>query len=149
MKLMKVERIGIDVGSHQAVVLLRETEGDRVLPIWVGALEANAIAMSLENVSLPRPLTHDLTIAIIQLLGATVTSVLVDDVRDGTFFAQITLTQGDTVKELDSRPSDAIALALRTGAPIYATEKVLAGAGVRPAEESDGSGNDPATGPPV
>ena len=130
MILLKVERIGVDVNSHQAVVLLHEVEGERILPIWIGPLEANGIAVSLEGVKPARPLTHDLALNILEVAGGKVESVLVDDVHDGTFYAQITFSIGGGNREVDSRPSDAIALALRAGAPVYATDKVMASAAV-------------------
>ncbi len=143
MILLKVERIGVDVNSHQAVVLLHEVEGERILPIWIGPLEANAIAVSLEGVKPARPLTHDLTLNMLEVAGGKVESVLVDDVHDGTFYAQITFSIGGGNREVDSRPSDAIALALRAGAPVYATDKVMASAAVAAVhggEEEEGEG---------
>lgn len=142
MILLKVERIGVEVNSHQAVVLLHEVEGERVLPIWIGPLEANAIAVSLEGVKPARPLTHDLALNMLEVAGGKVESVLVDDVHDGTFYAQITFSIGGHTREVDSRPSDAIALALRAGAPVYATDKVMASASVAAVQTDDETKDD-------
>jgi bifunctional DNase/RNase len=106
-------------------VILRDKEGQKVLPIWVGIFEANAIALQIENISTPRPMTHDLLRNIIQDLQASVQKVVVCDLQDNTFYALIYLAlQGNTLA-IDARPSDAIALALRTRAPIYVEEAVI------------------------
>lgn len=150
---VKVERVGFDLENQQAVIILKSTQDDRLLPIWVGAIEGNAVAMMLEGIEPPRPMTHDLMKSLLDLCGAAVTMVLIDDLRDGTFFAQMTLKIGNETKEIDSRPSDSVALALRAKAPIYASEMVLELAGVKPKEpdgpegqsqsEDQGGGNDP------
>jgi uncharacterized protein len=107
------------------IVILRDKEGQKVLPIWVGILEANAIALQIENISTPRPMTHDLLRNVIQDLKASVQKVVVCDLQDNTFYALIYLAlQGDTLA-IDARPSDAIALALRTRAPIFVEETVI------------------------
>lgn len=103
-------------------LILKETSGSRRLPIIIGAFEAQSIALEIEGIKPPRPLTHDLMKNIIDLLGGELIDVLISDLRDGTFFARINL---DT-QEIDSRPSDAIAIAVRYGAPIYVAEKVMA-----------------------
>lgn len=117
------------------IVVLREKTGSpkRLLPIWVGIFEALAIIMKLENTAVERPMTHDLLKSVIDSLGAEVVSVLVSDLKDRTFYAQITLNvdNGDVIK-VDSRPSDALALALRTDVPIYVAEKVMARASISP-----------------
>ena len=106
-------------------MILRDKEGQRVLPIWVGLFEANAIALQIENVSTPRPMTHDLLRNVIQDLKATVQKVVVCDLQDNTFYALIYLSlNGDTLA-VDARPSDAIALALRTRAPIFVEDSVI------------------------
>lgn len=131
MLLLTVEKVAYDAGGQRAVILLKHAPSERFLPILVGPLEGAAIAMAIEGFEPPRPQTHDLLKLILDRLGATVTGVLIDDVREDTFFAQITLTSGDqTVVEVDSRPSDAVALALRARAPIHALERVLDLAGV-------------------
>ncbi len=138
---LRVDRIGLDPEHGQAIVLLKDDEGHRYLPISVGPFEANAIALAVEKVKPPRPLTHDLLKNVIEGLEGTVTRILIDDLREagdgtGTFYAQITLESGGRQIEIDSRPSDAIALAVRTGAPIFALEKVLDAAAVP--DESEG-----------
>jgi uncharacterized protein len=127
---LTVDRVAYDTQQQRAIVLLRHKESERYLPILVGPLEASAIAMAIEGFEPPRPQTHDLLKLILDRLGVKVSGILIDDVRDETFFAQISLTSGETVVEVDSRPSDAIALALRAEAPIKALERVLDVAGV-------------------
>ena len=132
---LRVDKIGLDPEHGQAIVLLKDDDGNRYLPISVGPFEANAIAMAIEDVKPPRPLTHDLLRTVLDNLEVKVTRILIDDLKEtgdgtGTFYAQITLETGGRQIEIDSRPSDAIALAVRTGAPIFALEKVLAAAAV-------------------
>jgi bifunctional DNase/RNase len=127
---LTVDRVAYDASGQRAVVLLKHAATERFLPILVGPLEGAAIAMAIEGFDPPRPQTHDLLKLILDRLGAKVSGVLIDDVRDETFFAQITLTLGSETIEVDSRPSDAIALALRAKAPIRALGRVLDVAGV-------------------
>jgi bifunctional DNase/RNase len=116
--------------NYQRVVILKEKAGERYLPIWIGPAEADAIAVKLQEVSLPRPLTHDLLCSIIAAVGASINFVLLSDIKNDTFYAKIALkTDGDQL-EVDSRPSDALALALRAGTPIYADEAVLEKGGI-------------------
>lgn len=122
---VKVKDVVLDQ-TLSPVVLLVNQEGTRVLPIWVGAFEARAIALGLQGVLTPRPMTHDLIRTICERFGAAVTKIVVTDVREGTYYAEIFLKQNDEEIVIDSRPSDAIALALRTGAEVYITEKVAA-----------------------
>lgn len=122
---MKIASVGMIQGSDGTVVILREVGGPRVLVIGIGALEASAIAMELEGIKPPRPMTHDLLRNLLNSLGVKVTRVFINDLRDETFYAQITLEGPSGVTEIDSRPSDAMALALRTHAPIYCSEMVL------------------------
>jgi len=132
-----LEIVGVRVGmpSNQPLVLLREVAGDRFLPIWIGAVEATAIAFAQQGVTPPRPLTHDLLATILAELGRPLVKVTITDLADGVFYSLLDL--GDGV-EISARPSDAIALALRTGAPIFGTEEVLAEAGIQvPDEEED------------
>jgi len=137
---MEVRGLMMDPSSKTPVVILREEGGEAELPIWIGAFEANAIAISLEGVEVPRPMTHDLLCAALVAARAKVEKILIHDLRDSTFFATIVLkgVGSGEVTELDSRPSDAIALALRTRAPIYVLERVLEAA-QRTGVEANGS----------
>jgi bifunctional DNase/RNase len=122
---MTIKGLMIDKVTNLPIIVLRDDAGDRLLPIWVGACEANAIAVQIENVASPRPMTHDLLRNVIQDLEGTVHKVVVSALRENTFFAVIhLLVRGEPVL-VDARPSDAIALALRTKAPIYAEEDVI------------------------
>ncbi len=122
---MSIKGLMLDPVSNSPIVVLKDEAEKFFLPIWVGIFEANAIALQLENVSTPRPMTHDLLRNLIAGLDAHVTRVVINDLRDSTFFAQIrVLTAGKTL-EIDARPSDAIALALRTEAPIFVAQSVL------------------------
>jgi uncharacterized protein len=138
-----VESVRVHMLSSQHVVILKELGRDRYLPIWIGPWEANAIAMRLQGVEPERPLTHDLMASLMQDLGARVREVDIVGLEAETFFARIVLEAGGRVHEVDARPSDALALAVRTGAPVYAAEDVLDRAGVRP--EPDGSDEPDAT----
>lgn len=125
MRQMKVDKLGIDLLTHDPVVILRDTEGRRFLPILIGPFEATAIALALEGTSVPRPLSHDLMKSIIDSLGAKVSKIVISDLQDNTFFAKIILERDGKTVEIDSRPSDSIALSLRTGAPIYVSERIM------------------------
>lgn len=120
---MNVEGIGIDQGNR-TLVLLRDDDRRRFLPIWIGPSEAVAIAMELESKEAPRPMTHDLMTNILNELGVSITRIVVNDFRDQTFFATVTLTDGKGNREIDARPSDAIALALRANAEIFVNDEV-------------------------
>ncbi|MEA2572178.1 MAG: uncharacterized protein QOI24_4179 [Acidobacteriota bacterium] len=127
---MSIKGLMLDPVSNSPIVVLKDDAEKFFLPIWVGIFEANAIALQLENVSTPRPMTHDLLRNFISELDARVTRVVINDLRDSTFFAQIRIivNEGETndrTLELDARPSDAIALALRTAAPIFVAQSVL------------------------
>jgi hypothetical protein len=128
---LTIESIRVSLMNYQRVVILKEKESDRYLPIWIGPAEADAIAVRLQEVAVARPLTHDLLRTIIDSLGATVAYILVNDLANDTFFARIALDVDGKSLEIDSRPSDAIALAVRAQVPIYAEESVLEKAGVR------------------
>jgi bifunctional DNase/RNase len=128
---LTIESIRVSLMNYQRVVILKEKETDRYLPIWIGPAEADAIAVRLQEVSVARPLTHDLMRSIIDALGATVNYILVSDLANDTFFARIAMEVDGKSLEIDSRPSDAIALAVRAQVPIYADESVLDKAGVR------------------
>ena len=123
---MTVRGIALDPITNMPIIILNDTEEKKALPIWVGIFEANAIALELEKVSTPRPMTHDLIKNILEGLGISVRQVVVNDLKDNTFFAVIELNHNGNVVNIDSRPSDAIALALRVNAPIFVSEKVVA-----------------------
>ena len=126
--------VRVEMPSNQPIVLLKEVDGIRYLPIWVGATEATAIAFAQQGLTPPRPLTHDLMKNIIVDLGSKVESVQVTHLTDGVFFSKIMLDKG---VEISARPSDAIALALRTGALIYATEDLFQSAGIETPDQAD------------
>ena len=127
---MTIDSIRVSPMNYQRVVILKEKDSDRYLPIWIGPAEADAIAVKLQDLSVPRPLTHDLLRTIIDKLGASVQHILVSDLQNDTFFAKITLQSNGTSHEIDCRPSDAVALAVRAQVPIYVEEAVLDKAGI-------------------
>ena len=122
---MTIDSIRVSMMNYQRVVILKEKIAERYLPIWIGPAEADAIAVCLQGVTVPRPLTHDLLRSVIDALGATVNSIIVCDLRNDTFFAKVILNVDGGQLEIDSRPSDALALAVRAEVPIYAEETVL------------------------
>jgi bifunctional DNase/RNase len=122
---MSIKGLMVDPISNMPIVILRDKEGAKTLPIWVGMFEANAIALQIENISTPRPMTHDLLRNVIHDLKASVQKIVVCDLQDSTFYALIYLALNGEVVAIDSRPSDAIALALRTRAPIFVEEAVI------------------------
>ena len=122
---MKVEGLTLDPLTNMPIIILKDSTGSKALPIWVGYFEANAIALEIEKVSTPRPMTHDLLKSLIQNMKAEVNHILVSELKDNTFYAIISLVYGDITLTIDSRPSDAIALALRTKSPIFVEEKVI------------------------
>ena len=122
---MKVSGLMIDPLTSMPIVILKNEEGDRMLPIWVGPFEAQAIAMKRDSIATPRPMTHDLLESIVRTLGAKVDKVVVTDLRESTFFAVVHLSTAGGRLEIDSRPSDAIALALRSDSPIFVEPEVL------------------------
>ena len=125
MQEMVIYGVSFDLGSKQPIVLLKTSDGNRFLPIWIGHAEAAAILMKLQGASTPRPLTHDLVTEILGQLDAQVVRIIVTELRENTFFAEITVQQDGSEIQIDSRPSDAIALALRADAPIYAADEVI------------------------
>ena len=127
---MTIDSIRVSLMNYQRVVILKEKMSDRYLPIWIGPAEADAIAVKLQGVAVPRPLTHDLLSSVIDTLGATVNSIIVNDLKNDTFFAKVILEAEGKQVEVDSRPSDALALAVRTGVNIFADESVLDKAGI-------------------
>jgi bifunctional DNase/RNase len=122
--------VRVELPTNQPIVLLKEAEGDRYLPIWIGAVEATAIAFALQGIQTPRPMTHDLIRDILQETNISVERVLISDLVDQTFYATIRMASNGSSAEVSSRPSDAIALAVRIGAPIFAAEEVLEQAGI-------------------
>ena len=134
LHLVEVVGVRVEMPSNQPIVLLKEVDGIRYLPIWVGATEATAIAFAQQGLTPPRPLTHDLMKNIIGDLGSKVESVQVTHLSDGVFYSKIMLEKG---VEVSARPSDAIALALRTGALIYATEGLFQAAGIEIPDQAD------------
>lgn len=122
---MKVRGLMFDPYNNAYIVILRDEDNSEMLPIWVGKSEASAISFSLESITAPRPMTHDLMRSILDAVDAKVISVVVTDLNDNTYYAKIHLMYEDSEYSIDSRPSDAIALALRTDAPIFANETVL------------------------
>ncbi len=127
---MMIDSIRVSLMNYQRVVILKEKDSDRYLPIWIGPAEADAIAVKLQDISVPRPLTHDLLSSVIDTLGATINHILVSDLESDTFYAKIIINLNGKSVDIDSRPSDAIALAVRVKAPIYVEEIVLEKAGV-------------------
>ncbi|MEA1903196.1 MAG: bifunctional nuclease family protein [Actinomycetota bacterium] len=134
---LEVVGVRVELPSNQPIVLLKEQDGSRYLPIWIGANEATAIATALEGVVPQRPLTHDLMRSVIDALGALATRVVITEMRDSIFYADLALDVSGKEVEVTSRPSDAIALAVRTGTPVFALPGVLDDAGVHFEEEDD------------
>jgi bifunctional DNase/RNase len=122
---MSIRGLTIDPATNMPIVILRDVDNQRALPIWVGPVEANAIALQVENVTLPRPMTHDLIRNLLQDLGVVLRRVLITDLQDGTFFAYLEIVRDGDVLLVDARPSDALALSLRTSAPIFVESAVL------------------------
>lgn len=122
---MRVAHLGLDRSTNTPVVVLREEDGERTLPIWIGAPEANAIALELQGVKPERPLTHDLMKQLVAGLGGELRRVLIAGLRENTYLAQLLIYRGGAVFEVDARPSDSIALALRMHAPIFSNEDLL------------------------
>jgi len=134
---MMIKGLMIDPITNMPIIILRDGDGGRILPIWVGVFEANAIALQMENVQTPRPMTHDLLKNVIEDLSAAVERIVVTDLKENTFYAVIHLRTDGRGVVVDARPSDAIALALRAGAEIVAEEELLDEAGVEMAETED------------
>jgi uncharacterized protein len=122
---MSIKGLMLDPVSNSPIVVLKDEHDKFFLPIWVGIFEANAIALQLESITTPRPMTHDLMKNVIADLNARVTRIVINDLRESTFFAQIRMVAGERTFEVDARPSDALALALRTEAPIFVAQAVL------------------------
>jgi bifunctional DNase/RNase len=122
---MKVDKLGIDLLTHDPVVILKDMDGSHYLPILIGPFEATAIALALEGAPVPRPLSHDLMRNILEALDTTLEQVIIHDIKDSTFFAKLILRTDGELQEIDARPSDGIALALRMQAPIYVSDKIV------------------------
>jgi len=134
---MVVETVGLSKMEYQPMVVLKEKDGELYLPIMIGLLEANAISVVLEGTEMPRPITADLLCSIIDKIGANVEYIIINDLKTNTFYATIILSANWRRMEIDARPSDAIAVALRVRVPIYVERVVLEKAGVRPEQEID------------
>ncbi len=122
---MKIKGLVVDPISKMPIVVLEDAEKQRMLPIWIGVFEANAIALKIENIATPRPMTHDLLKSFLSKLDISIEKIVVNDVRDNTFYAMIHCRYDNKSLLIDSRPSDAIALALRTDSPIFVEEEVV------------------------
>ena len=144
--MIEMELVGVrvELPANQPIVLLKEATGTRYLPIWIGAVEATAIAFALQGVETPRPLTHDLFVNVLSELGVEVTAVHVTDLQDGTFYAELHLRQGERTWTVSARPSDAIALASRLeDVPIFGAEDVLDEAGLEiDPDDADGESHE-------
>jgi bifunctional DNase/RNase len=127
---MNLAGVRIELPTNQPIVLLREVDGERFLPIWIGQPEAAAIALALQGVVTPRPMTHDLMKNMLEEMAVTVNNIAITELREGTFYATINLQRNGSAYEVSSRPSDAIALAVRLGCKIFANEDVLAEASI-------------------
>jgi hypothetical protein len=125
MRQMKVDKLGIDLLTHDPVVILKDMDGSHYLPILIGPFEATAIALALEGAAVPRPLSHDLMRNILETLDVNLEQVIIHDIKDSTFFAKLIIRNDDELQEIDARPSDGIALALRMRAPIYVSDKIV------------------------
>lgn len=134
---LEVVGVRVELPSNQPIVLLKEQEGARYLPIWIGASEATAIATAMEGVKPPRPLTHDLMRSVIDAVGALAVRVAITEMRDNVFYADLSLDVSGEEVHVSSRPSDAIALAVRTGTPVFASPDVLNESGVHFEEENE------------
>ncbi len=125
MRQMRVDKLGIDLLTHDPVVILKDMDGSHYLPILIGPFEATAIALALESAAVPRPMTHDLMRNILESLGSTLEQVVIHDIRDATFFAKLVVRIDGNLQEIDARPSDGIALALRVQSPIFVTDNIV------------------------
>ena len=138
-----IDSIRVSLMSQHRVVILKDPDSDRYLPIWIGACEADAITIELQGVEVARPFTHDLLKSVINKLGGKIKSILINDLNNKVFYAQIILDVGGRRMEIDSRPSDALALAVRAKVPIYVNETVMNKAAITPEEDlSEGSSDD-------
>jgi hypothetical protein len=135
---VRIRGLTLDPATSMPIVVLKDVASETVMPIWVGIFEANAIAIEIEKVAVPRPMTHDLIRNLIRHLNARLERVVISELNDDTFFATLWLRQGDEPMVIDARPSDAIALALRADCPIYVTEEVMQSAKLNTAGPAEG-----------
>lgn len=150
MRELDIANIGVSPLTAQRVIILKDTTTERYLPIWIGPAEADAIAIKLQGVNLARPLSHDLLLSVISSLKASIDSIVISDIMNDIFYGEIVLNVGEGKIAVDSRPSDALALAIRAGAPIFAEEKVLDIAGIS-VDKEDGKAipRQPTDGKPI
>lgn len=139
---VKIAGIQVSLVSQHRVVLLKELEAERYLPIWIGPFEAEALSLELQQISVARPLTHDLLKNVIEAMGGVVEYIVVSELRDDTFYARIVISLDGRTIEVDSRPSDAMNLAVRTQSPIYVTEEVMKQASVVPEKDLSEEGGE-------
>ena len=140
---MAVDSIRVHMPTHQHVVILKEKEAERYLPIWIGIHEANAIALKITGITPERPITHDLLVNVLGAIDVSVQRVVVTSLSNEVFYARILATANGRNLDIDARPSDAIAVAVRVGAPIFVADEVLDKAGVLPEKEGEGEGGEP------
>lgn len=138
---VKVQSLGLDQASQSPVVILQEVGGERMLPIWIGAGEASAIAMELAGMKFGRPLTHDLAASLVKGLGGVLKRVVITRVQDNTYFAEMVIQRGDEVISVDARPSDSIAIALRLNSRLFTTDALLAATSLELASPEDAGDN--------
>jgi bifunctional DNase/RNase len=139
---VKIDSIRVSLMSQHRVVVLKDVDTDRYLPIWIGPFEADAITIQLQGVQVARPLTHDLLKSIIDEMGATISHVMVSELKNDTFFARSVMDVNGESMEIDARPSDAIALAVRANAPLFVAEDVMSSASIVPEASLDEAGMD-------
>jgi hypothetical protein len=139
---VRIRGLMMDPATNSPIVVLKDPASDAVMPIWVGIFEANAIAIELEKMSAPRPMTHDLTRNLVHHLNARLERVVITEIREDTFFAVLWLRQGEESVMVDARPSDAIALALRFDCPIYVAEQVLQSARISTSATTEGQSSE-------
>ncbi len=137
MKQMEVWSVRIDMVTKMPVVLLKDISSSTYLPIWIGVFEATQIQLAIENIPVPRPMTHDLMKQIIEKLNVKLKEIQIYSIVDGTFHAKLMLTNNSKLYEIDARPSDAIALSLRTGSPIFVAEEIIKEAGIIEQKDDD------------
>jgi bifunctional DNase/RNase len=139
---VKIDSIRVSLMSQHRVVVLKDVDTDRYLPIWIGPFEADAITIQLQGVQVARPLTHDLLKSIIDEMGATISHVMVSELKNDTFYARIVMDVNGQSMEIDARPSDAIALAVRANAPLFVAEEVMTSASIVPEASLEETGMD-------
>jgi len=144
---VKIDSIRVSLMSQHRVVVLKDVDTDRYLPIWIGPFEADAITIQLQGVQVARPLTHDLLKSVIDEMGATISHVMVNELKNDTFFARIVMDVNGQSMEIDARPSDAIALAVRANAPLFVAEEVMSAASIVPETNLDEASMDVDTEP--